>query len=175
VAAWRDCSAQKVDKFSAFGLSTSYVKAPLVGQCYASLQCKVVDGKMAARYNLFIFEVLKTWIDPSRNEPRTIRHLGGKRSGSGQDDQTALKNEIVPAETNGKTGKVAVSVCDPCLDHRDGSEGLPQTQSFPDKSSQVLSADTNDRLRAAFRSNPPSLQASDSLRIQVSRQGISPP
>jgi hypothetical protein len=32
---------------------------------------------MAAKYNLFILEVLKAWIDRSRKSPRTIHHLGG--------------------------------------------------------------------------------------------------
>ena len=31
---------------------------------------------MVAKYNLFILEVLKAWIDPSRKQPRTIHHLG---------------------------------------------------------------------------------------------------
>lgn len=28
------------------------------------------------KYNFFILEVLKAWIDPSRKQPRTIHHLG---------------------------------------------------------------------------------------------------
>jgi len=31
---------------------------------------------MATRYNLFVLEVLKAWIDRSRMHPRTIHHLG---------------------------------------------------------------------------------------------------
>ena len=43
-------SDAKVDKFKKFGLTpaaASYVKAPLIDECYANLECKVVDGKMA--------------------------------------------------------------------------------------------------------------------------------
>ena len=31
---------------------------------------------MAAKYNFFILEVIKAWIDPSCKQPRTIHHLG---------------------------------------------------------------------------------------------------
>jgi flavin reductase (DIM6/NTAB) family NADH-FMN oxidoreductase RutF len=79
VVACGNCSGRKVDKFKAFGLTratASYVKAPLIDECYANLECKVVDGKMVARYNLFILEVLKAWIDPAMKNPRTIHHRG---------------------------------------------------------------------------------------------------
>jgi len=72
-------SGRRVDKFRAFGLTpvaASRIGAPLVGECYANLECKVVDARMAARYNLFILEVVKAWIDPSRKRPRTLHHLG---------------------------------------------------------------------------------------------------
>jgi flavin reductase (DIM6/NTAB) family NADH-FMN oxidoreductase RutF len=72
-------SGQKVDKFKKFNLTpvtASYVKAPLIDECYANLECRVVDGKMVAKYNFFILEVLKAWIDPLNKHPRTIHHLG---------------------------------------------------------------------------------------------------
>jgi len=72
-------SGREIDKFKAFGLTpvpASIVQAPLVDECYANLECKVVDGKMVAKYNLFILEVLKAWIDPARKDPRTIHHRG---------------------------------------------------------------------------------------------------
>ncbi len=57
-------------------VAASRVKAPLIDECYANLECKVVDTRMAAEYNLFILEVLKAWIDPAIKHPRTIHHLG---------------------------------------------------------------------------------------------------
>ena len=72
-------SGRTVDKFKMFHLTpavASRVKAPLIGECYANLECKVVDARMAIEYNLFILEVLKAWINPSRKHPRTIHHLG---------------------------------------------------------------------------------------------------
>lgn len=73
-------SGRKVDKFKVFGLTAaaaSRVKAPLIDECYANLECRVVDTRMTGRYNLFILEVLKAWIDPSLKLPKTIHHLGG--------------------------------------------------------------------------------------------------
>jgi hypothetical protein len=31
---------------------------------------------MVEKYNFFILEVLKAWIDPSKKDPRTIHHRG---------------------------------------------------------------------------------------------------
>ena len=72
-------SGQKIDKFKVFGLTqvkASHVKAPLIGECYANLECKVVDEKLAEQYNFFILEVLKAFFDPSMKAPRTIHHRG---------------------------------------------------------------------------------------------------
>jgi flavin reductase (DIM6/NTAB) family NADH-FMN oxidoreductase RutF len=72
-------SGRRVDKFRTFRLTptpASRVAAPLIGECYANLECRVVDARMVAKYNFFVLEVLKAWIDPSRKDPRTIHHLG---------------------------------------------------------------------------------------------------
>jgi len=72
-------SGRTVDKFRAFHLTpvaAARVKAPLIDECYANLECRVVDASLATKYNLFILEVLKAWIDPSKKNPRTIHHLG---------------------------------------------------------------------------------------------------
>jgi flavin reductase (DIM6/NTAB) family NADH-FMN oxidoreductase RutF len=72
-------SGRSVDKFTTFHLTpaaAAYVKAPLIAECYANLECKVVDTSMATKYNFFILEVLKAWIAPSVKQPRTLHHLG---------------------------------------------------------------------------------------------------
>ena len=79
VVACGNCSGRKVDKFARVGLSAlpaARVAAPLVGECFANLECRVVDTTLVSRYNLFVLEVLKAWIDPARSPPRTIHHLG---------------------------------------------------------------------------------------------------
>ena len=68
-----------MDKFKTFGLTpvaASVVVAPLIAECYANLECKVVDRKLVAQYNFFVLEVVKAWIDPLRKRPRTIHHQG---------------------------------------------------------------------------------------------------
>ncbi len=73
-------SGRTVDKFETFGLTpaaASRVKAPLIDECYANLECRVADTGMVAKYDLFILEVVKAWIDPARKAPKTIHHLGG--------------------------------------------------------------------------------------------------
>ena len=48
-------SGRKVDKFKTFGLTpvpASCVKAPLIDECYANLECKVVDTKLVAQIQL---------------------------------------------------------------------------------------------------------------------------
>ena len=72
-------SGAKVNKFKKFGLMprpASKVGAPLIEECYANLECRVVDTKMVAKYCFFILEVVKAWIDPTAKNPRTIHHLG---------------------------------------------------------------------------------------------------
>ena len=72
-------SGRDIDKFKTFGLTTaaaSKVDAPLINECYANLECRIVDARMAPKYNFFILEVIKAWIDPERKQPRTIHHLG---------------------------------------------------------------------------------------------------
>jgi len=72
-------SGREVDKFKKFRLTpapAARVSAPLISECYANLECKVIDASMAGKYNLFILEVTKAWIDRSKKHPRTIHHCG---------------------------------------------------------------------------------------------------
>ena len=72
-------SGRKIDKFAAFGLTAAPaagVAAPLIEECYANLECRVVDTRMVNRYGLFVLEVQKAWIDPARKDPRTLHHRG---------------------------------------------------------------------------------------------------
>jgi len=79
VVACGNCSGREVDKFDAFKLTpiaASNVRAPLIAECYANLECRVSDTKLVGKYNFFILEVVQAWIDPSRKQPRTIHHKG---------------------------------------------------------------------------------------------------
>ena len=72
-------TGRTTDKFAAFGLTpvpASGVAAPLIAECYANLECRVFDDKMTTRYSFFVLEVVKAWIDPARQDPRTLHHRG---------------------------------------------------------------------------------------------------
>lgn len=72
-------SGRDLDKFRKFKLTAepaSLVGAPLIGECYANLECKVVDTSMVNKYNFFVLEVVKAWINPAVKHQQTIHHLG---------------------------------------------------------------------------------------------------
>ena len=72
-------SGRDVDKFATFGLTphpASRVSPPLVAECFANFECRVVDTRLVNRYNLFVLEVLKAWTDPAQKHPKTIHHHG---------------------------------------------------------------------------------------------------
>jgi flavin reductase (DIM6/NTAB) family NADH-FMN oxidoreductase RutF len=79
VVAIGNCSGRDVDKFSAFHLTpkkAEYVSAPLVAECFANIECRVVDTRLVNRYGLFVLEGVKAWIDPEQEYRKTIHHKG---------------------------------------------------------------------------------------------------
>ena len=72
-------SGRRTDKFKRFGLTplpAKTVAAPLLAECYANLDGRVVDTRLLNRYNFFVLEVQKAWIDPACKDPRTLHHRG---------------------------------------------------------------------------------------------------
>jgi len=72
-------SGRDIDKFASFGLTAepaTRVAAPLVKECFANLECRVTDTRLVKKYNLFILEILKAWIDPAGKNAKTIHHCG---------------------------------------------------------------------------------------------------
>jgi flavin reductase (DIM6/NTAB) family NADH-FMN oxidoreductase RutF len=71
------CSGSDTDKFKKFGLTplkAKSVKAPLIKECLANIECIVTD--YIEKHNIFILDVFHAWIDPDRKERRTI-HANG--------------------------------------------------------------------------------------------------
>ncbi len=87
-------SGANIDKFATFCLSpkpAARVGAPLIEECFANLECRVVDTGMVPKYCLFVLEVLKAWIDPAVPPPgrciisvAATSWLAGKRSSCSQ-------------------------------------------------------------------------------------------
>jgi flavin reductase (DIM6/NTAB) family NADH-FMN oxidoreductase RutF len=73
-------SGKRIDKFRVFGLTpvaAARVRAPLIEECFANLECRLVDTRLVAAYNFFVLEVVKAWITRSKKRARTIHHEGG--------------------------------------------------------------------------------------------------
>ncbi|HEY0720739.1 MAG TPA: flavin reductase family protein [Gammaproteobacteria bacterium] len=79
VVAVGNSSGRSVDKFETCSLTPApaeQVVAPLITECYANLECRVVDTRLVNHYNFFVLEVLKAWLDRTHKEPRTLHHRG---------------------------------------------------------------------------------------------------
>lgn len=73
-------TGREIDKFEEFNLTpvkASKVKAPLIGECYASFECKLVDTSLINKYSLFVFEVVKAHVARTPKFPRTLHYRGG--------------------------------------------------------------------------------------------------
>ena len=74
-----NCSGRSVDKFAKFGLTpvpAADVQAPLIAECYASLECRVADTRLVNRYSFFVLEVVQAWVDTAVRQPQTLHHRG---------------------------------------------------------------------------------------------------
>ena len=74
-----NCHGDAVDKFKKFMLTAvpaRLVEPPLIAECFANLECKVIDTSMVSKYDIFILEVVKAWVDPAQKNPKTIHHQG---------------------------------------------------------------------------------------------------
>jgi flavin reductase (DIM6/NTAB) family NADH-FMN oxidoreductase RutF len=71
------CSGADTDKFAEFGLTPlpgEVVKAPLIKECLANIECKVVE--LIKRHNIVVLEGVAAWVNPARKEKRTLHAVG---------------------------------------------------------------------------------------------------
>jgi flavin reductase (DIM6/NTAB) family NADH-FMN oxidoreductase RutF len=74
-----NCSGAEVDKFQRFDLTVvaaREVRAPLIAECPANIECRVADTSLVGPYNLFLLEPVRAWTDPSRPAPELLHHRG---------------------------------------------------------------------------------------------------
>jgi flavin reductase (DIM6/NTAB) family NADH-FMN oxidoreductase RutF len=72
-------SGRDIDKFETFGLTpvkAAKVQAPLIDECFANFECRVIDDTLVARYSLFVLEVVKAHVATAPKYPRTIHYRG---------------------------------------------------------------------------------------------------
>jgi flavin reductase (DIM6/NTAB) family NADH-FMN oxidoreductase RutF len=71
------CSGADTDKFAKFKLTPvqgKVVKAPLIKECLANIECKVVD--IVRKHNIVVLEAVAAYVDPARKEKRTVHAVG---------------------------------------------------------------------------------------------------
>ena len=71
------CSGAKTDKFAKFGLTRAkakHVGAPLVAECLANIECRVVD--IVQKHNIVVLDGVAAWVDEARKERRTLHAVG---------------------------------------------------------------------------------------------------
>ncbi len=71
------CSGADTDKYEKFGLTplkAKQVAAPLIKECLANIESKVID--IVEKHNIIVLEGVEAYFDESREEKRTIHAIG---------------------------------------------------------------------------------------------------
>ncbi|MFW5453636.1 flavin reductase family protein [Thioalkalivibrio sulfidiphilus] len=71
------CSGADTDKFTRFGLTPvpgRAVKAPLIQECLANIECRVID--IVKKHDIVVLEAVAAYVDTSRKEKRTVHAVG---------------------------------------------------------------------------------------------------
>lgn len=71
------CSGEDTDKFEKFGLTqvpARHVQAPMIAECLANIECRVVD--IIERYSIVLLEGVAAYVDSKRTEKRMLHAVG---------------------------------------------------------------------------------------------------
>lgn len=71
------CSGAGTDKFAKFGLTAvkaRHVQAPLIGECLANIECRVIE--IVERYGIVVLEGVAAYLDAARREKRLLHAVG---------------------------------------------------------------------------------------------------
>jgi flavin reductase (DIM6/NTAB) family NADH-FMN oxidoreductase RutF len=71
------CSGTDTDKFAKFKLTpipSNIVRSPLIKECLANIECKVID--IVKKHNIVVLEAIAAYIDTTRKEKRTVHSVG---------------------------------------------------------------------------------------------------
>lgn len=71
------CSGKDTDKFEQFSLTPvkgKHVAAPLIRECLANIECRVLD--IVRKHNIVVLEGVAAYVDAARKEQRTIHAVG---------------------------------------------------------------------------------------------------
>ena len=71
------CSGEDTDKFAKFGLTAAparHVRAPLIRECLANIECRVTD--IVERHGILVLQGLAACVDEARKERRLLHAVG---------------------------------------------------------------------------------------------------
>jgi flavin reductase (DIM6/NTAB) family NADH-FMN oxidoreductase RutF len=71
------CYGADTDKFEKFKLTPmkgKHIQAPLIRECLANIECKVID--IVKKHNIVVLEGVAAYFDNSRKEKRTVHAVG---------------------------------------------------------------------------------------------------
>jgi flavin reductase (DIM6/NTAB) family NADH-FMN oxidoreductase RutF len=94
------CSGSDTDKFAKFGLTPEpgrIVKAPLIKECLANIECKVID--IVNRHHIVVLEGVAAYLNTARKEKRIIHAVGDGRfiaDGRMFDRRKAMATKLPP-------------------------------------------------------------------------------
>jgi len=74
------CSGAETDKFKKFKLTplkAENVSAPLIKECYANIECRIIDH--IEKHNIFVLDAVEAWVDEKRKAPRFFHAVGDGR------------------------------------------------------------------------------------------------
>lgn len=74
-----NCSGSDIDKFKEFDLTPEPAKkvhAPLIKECYANFECKLIDSTLIKKYSLFVLKVVKAHVATTPKFPKTLHYRG---------------------------------------------------------------------------------------------------
>lgn len=92
------CSGADTDKFAKFRLTPvkgTHVRPPLIKECLANIECRVVD--VIRRHNIVVLEGVAAYLDRSRKEKRTLHAVGDGTfvvDGRKLDRRTMMRSKI---------------------------------------------------------------------------------
>jgi len=71
------CSGADTDKFAKFKLTpvqAKLVRPPLIRECLANMECKVID--IVKKHNIVVLQAVAAYVDSERKEKRTVHAVG---------------------------------------------------------------------------------------------------
>lgn len=69
-------SPDKFDEFELTAQPAVEVGAPLIEECYANFECRLIDRSLIAKYSLFVFEVVRAHVATRPRYPVTLHYRG---------------------------------------------------------------------------------------------------